>query len=76
MANIPDFRDALFKSMARRLRETDAQIAEATDQQQRALADTPDTRDAAPCSRESEGSAPGERPTSHNLTPMSQRRWG
>ena len=34
-ASIPGFRDALFKSMARRLRETDAQIADATEHLER-----------------------------------------
>jgi CRP/FNR family transcriptional regulator, cyclic AMP receptor protein len=75
MANIPGFRDALVQSMARRLREADAQIAEATVRHERALPapnDKPDpARRPAP-----DGSASDERPTSHNLTPSSHRRWG
>jgi CRP-like cAMP-binding protein len=36
MAEIPGFRDALFKAMAQRLREVDAQLGEARDQRDRA----------------------------------------
>jgi len=75
MANIPGFRDALLQSMARRLREADDQIAEATDREDRSMADTNEKPDA-PCRRASEGSATDARPTSHNLTPRSHRRWG
>jgi CRP-like cAMP-binding protein len=35
MAEIPGFRDALFKAMAQRLREVDAQLGEARDQRNR-----------------------------------------
>jgi hypothetical protein len=75
MADIPGFRDALFQSMARRLRETDAEIADATDRQEQALADTTETPDSTR-RREAEASTSDARPTSHNLHSGSHRRWG
>jgi CRP-like cAMP-binding protein len=75
MANIPGFRDALFKSMANRLREADARLAEAIDQEDRALASNSGKSDSA-CSRGSDGSTSGGRTTSHSLTQRSRRRWG
>ncbi len=75
MAEIPGFRDALFKSMANRLGEVDEQIAEAIDQQERAAADTNDKRESA-CQRGPEGSVSGDHAASHNLRPRSYRRWG
>jgi CRP/FNR family transcriptional regulator, cyclic AMP receptor protein len=74
-ANIPGFRDALFQSMARRLREADAQIADATDRQEHTFADTTEESDPSR-SRAPKGSTSGERPPSHSLTPGSHRRWG
>lgn len=74
MANIRGFRDALFQSMARRLREADAEIADATDRQEQTLANTNETSDP-PRGRASEGSTSDERPTSHNLNSGSHRRW-
>ena len=40
MAEIPGFRDALFKSMASRLRSVDARLAAALDEQEAALPPT------------------------------------
>ncbi len=77
-ANIPGFRDALFLSMARRLREADAQIADAADaagQQEWPHADT-SQKPAVPCRRGPEGSASDEGSTSPSLIPRSHRRWG
>jgi CRP/FNR family cyclic AMP-dependent transcriptional regulator len=74
MASIPGFRDALFKSMAGRLREADAQIAGATDQTERASGDATEMPDPG-CRRESGASVSGERPASNSLTPLSHRRW-
>jgi CRP-like cAMP-binding protein len=73
-ANIPGFRDALFQSMARRLQEADAQIAEVADQQERPLANTNEKLDA-PCRRGPERSAPDKATTSPSLAPRSHRRW-
>jgi CRP-like cAMP-binding protein len=77
-ADIPGFRDALFQSMARRLRDADAQIAEAAEAAQQQAWPHPDTNEqpAVPCRRGPEGSASDEGSTSPSLTPRSHRRWG
>lgn len=74
-ANIPGFRDALFQSMARRLSEADAQIAELADQQEWPHANTNEKPDV-PCRRGPESSASDQGSTSPSLTPRSHRRWG
>jgi CRP-like cAMP-binding protein len=71
-ANIPGFRDALFKSMAQRLQHVDAQLDEALGEQDASAAEP--IRNSG-CNRTSEGgAAPGESPTSRSLTSRSQRR--
>jgi CRP-like cAMP-binding protein len=75
MATIPGFRDALFRAMAERLREADAQLDEARGQEGRPSA-AKWTKPETGCHREPENPAPGDRAPSHNLTPRSHRRWG
>jgi CRP-like cAMP-binding protein len=71
-ANIPGFRDALFKSMAQRLQDADAQLDEALGERDPSAAEP---KRNSGCNRTAEGgAAPGESPPSRSLTSRSQRR--
>lgn len=72
MTEIPGFRDALFKAMAHRLREADAQLVDALDQNERDSAELPEPS----CRRAPEGTTSALRTPSPSLTPRSHRRWG
>jgi CRP-like cAMP-binding protein len=74
MARIPGFRDALYKAMAQRLREADAQLDEALDEQERSFAER--KRPDSGCARVPEARASVQRPSSPSLSPRSHRRWG
>jgi hypothetical protein len=62
----------LFKAMAHRLREADAQLVDALDQNERDSAELPEPS----CRRAPEGTTSALRTPSPSLTPRSHRRWG
>jgi CRP-like cAMP-binding protein len=71
-ANIPGFRDALFKSMAQRLQDVDAQLDEALDEQEASAAEG---KRNSGCTKTADGAAAsGESATSRSLTSRAQRR--
>lgn len=73
--SIPGFRDALFQSIAHRLREADAQIADTTDQTERPPAERAGKPEAR-CRRGPDRSASDKGSTSRSLTSRSHGRWG
>jgi CRP-like cAMP-binding protein len=72
MAEIPGFRDALFKAMAHRLREADAQLVDALDHREHETVDKPEGN----FRRAVDGTTSALRPPSPSLTRQSHRRWG